>query len=163
MLRGDLINQFFKKHVFSRKHLFIGIGSHLRSDDQAGLVLCDKLIEKGMDCLKCEAGLEMCIHEVYSRRPEVLVIFDAVIYPGCSPGEVVIADEKAIKKETSIVTTHSISFETIMQFLRSTGGVEEIYVVGICPERIDLGLEISEKVAHSIEKLAGIITSQCYM
>jgi hydrogenase 3 maturation protease len=140
------------KHILSGKVLVAGIGSPLRMDDQAGLVFCDKLVERGIECVKCEYGLENCISEILHAGTEKLVIVDAVIYRGAKPGEIVIASEDSLAEKYSLATTHTIPFGILSRMLHDAG-IKEVYVVGVVPLNLDYGVEISSEVADSVEKL----------
>jgi len=140
------------RRLLSGKYLIVGVGSPLRSDDQAGLLFCDELLERGIECVKCEYGLENCIGEIAGRRAERLVIVDAVIYDGAKPGEVVIAGEDALVEKYTLATTHSIPVKMLIRMLREAG-VRDIYVVGIAPSSLDYGLDVSSEVVNSIRML----------
>ncbi|AFL66405.1 hydrogenase maturation protease [Desulfurococcus amylolyticus] len=140
------------KHILSGKVLVAGVGSPLRMDDQAGLVFCDKLVERGIACIKCEYGLENCISEILNAEVEKLVIVDAVIYRGARPGEIVIASEDSLAEKYSLATTHTMPFGLLSRMIHDAG-IKEVYVVGVVPLNLDYGVEISSEVAESIEKL----------
>lgn len=146
--------------LFSYDHVFIGIGSPIRRDDQAGLLACDELNRIGLDCLRCEYGLENCIDEVINRKPRNLVIIDAVLYEGGRPGELVLADYSSIINNTYLLTTHSIPLDKLIDYLRASDVVEKVYIIGIYPRDIDIGFEISFEVKAAIDELISYIR-QC--
>ncbi|ADV64652.1 hydrogenase maturation protease [Desulfurococcus mucosus] len=135
-----------------------GVGSPLRMDDRAGLVFCDKLLAKGFKCIKCEYGLENCINEIRESGAVRLVVVDAVLYEGAEPGEIVVASGDALAEKYSLATTHTLPVKTVLRILGETG-VREVYVVGIAPKQLGYGLEVSDKVAESVEKLVEAFTS----
>lgn len=141
--------------------VIVCIGSPLRMDDRAGLIICDHLLEKGFkQVIKCEYGLENCFSELSRVKNSVLLIIDAVYSDKLSPGDIILIDEDAILGNTSglkPITTHNIPFNTIVAILKELAGIEKIYLLGIMIKKIDLGIEISEEVGKSIDKIVSIL------
>jgi len=131
------------------------VGSPLRMDDQAGLIVCDKLLENGVDVVKCEYGLENCVHEIIARSPRALLIIDAVYSNKLSPGDIVLVDEdQLISEDVSPVTTHNIPLKNILSLLKLETGLSEVYLLGIMVKSLDIGLEVSTEVSRSIDYLS---------
>ncbi|MCY0868255.1 MAG: hydrogenase maturation protease [Desulfurococcus sp.] len=153
------LNEFFHQNVdlasilrrlLEGSTLIIGLGSPLRMDDQAGLLLCDELTSRGVECVKCEYGLENCLSEMKGARR--IIIVDAVLYEDAKPGEIVIVGEDALLEKYSLATTHSIPLKTLLKLMHESG-IEEIYIIGIVPQSLDYGLEVSEVVRESVRRL----------
>lgn len=144
------------KPLFSGNYIVVGIGSPLRGDDRAGLLLCERLNELGVDCVSCEYGLENCVDEIRERGAEKLIILDAVICSSCEPGDVVIADEGAIQDLGIALSTHAIPVPLVLGLLREYG-VREVYVIGIAPKSLDISTDVSPEVARAVEQLAAAI------
>lgn len=138
---------------FGEKTLILGVGSPLRSDDQAGLVLCDILNQNGVECLKCEYGVENCLDVIIERSPERLLIFDAALFSGGSPGDLVYAGDLEVLDGVSLLTTHNIPLKLVLDLIRSSSPVREIRVVGIYPKNLDIGVSISNEVMRAISTL----------
>lgn len=139
--------------LFTGNFMIVGLGSPIRRDDQAGLIACDELARAGVDCVKCEFGLENCIDAIVDRKPRILLIIDAVLYNGGKPGEIVLTDYSSIDHGTYLVTTHSIPLDKLVSYLRASGFVEDIYIIGVYPKDIDIGLEVSFEVKVAIDEL----------
>lgn len=154
MRPSDLVNKV--AFLFSGNYVVAGIGSPLRGDDRAGLLLCERLNELGISCVNCEYGLENCVDEIGARGAERLIVLDAVICNSCEPGDVIIADEGAIQDLGIALSTHAIPVSMVLGILREFG-VREVYVIGIAPRSLDISTDISPEVLRAIEELAAII------
>lgn len=135
------------------------IGSPLRRDDSAGLVLCNKLISRGFKLLLCEYGLENCIDEIINTKPRVLLIIDAIYSEKLEPGDIALIDFNQIEsKEISFTSTHNIPINIVIEFIKQTTPLDKIYLLGLMVKNIDIGIELSLEVEKSIEKIMEIIT-----
>jgi len=131
------------------------VGSPLRMDDQAGLIVCDKLLENGVDVVRCEYGLENCVHEITARSPRALLIIDAVYSNKLSPGDIVlVGEDELISEDVFPVTTHNIPLKNILSLLKMEIGLNEVYLLGIMVKSLDIGLEVSMEVSRSIDYLS---------
>lgn len=139
--------------IFQHPFLIIGVGSPLRQDDQAGLIVCDELNKDNVLCLKCEYGIENCFDEVLKYKPKTLVVVDTVIYKNGKPGEIVVVGEEAIDTISTAISTHYIPFKSIIEILKDAGSISEVYVIGIHPRILEVGFELSEEVALAISEL----------
>lgn len=143
--------------LFQGSFLIMGIGSPLRSDDQAGLIVCEELSKKGIECIKCEYGLENCIGTVYEKKPSKLVIIDAALFENGTPGDVVIVDEDALVEGRIVISTHSIPLNLLLNMLKNEGIIEKAYIVGIYPENLDLGVNVSSSIYEAVSRVVGEI------
>lgn len=137
--------------------LIVGVGSPLRSDDAAGLLLCDLLVAKGVNCVKCEYGLENCIDIIAFNKPERLVVMDAALFENGIPGDVVIASTEALDNRISLVTTHSVPLKLVLKILQESYGVKDTYLIGIYPKSLEIGSDISDEVYTTLLKLVDVI------
>ncbi len=137
------------------------VGSPLRMDDQAGLIICDRLHEKGFkDIIKCEYGLENCLTEISSTGKKTLLVIDAVYSDKLSPGDIVVLDSEAIESgeyNLEPISTHNIPFKISLSLLKELVGVNKAYLLGIMVKSIDLGLEISIEIRKSIDKIVELL------
>ncbi|OYT40373.1 MAG: hydrogenase maturation protease [Desulfurococcales archaeon ex4484_58] len=140
------------------KASIVCIGSPLRADDQAGLIVCDELLNKGYDVIKCEYGLENCILELTEKKPSKIIIVDGIVSDKLSPGEVVlVSEDEIVEQNISLVTTHNIPINTTTAILRNVIGLKEYYLLGIRVKNIDIGLEVSEEVKNAVEEVVKTI------
>ncbi len=138
--------------------VIVCIGSPLRMDDQAGLMVCDKLRSRGLSVIKCEYGLENCMLEVSELKTKNMLLVDAVYSEDLGPGDIVLVEEKdIIDKNISPITTHNIPFKTMISILRNTIGLEKIYLLGIRVKNIDIGLDVSREVSIAVDKVVDLI------
>lgn len=140
--------------LFQNNFLILGLGSPLRQDDQAGLIACDELARYGITCIKCEYGLENCIGEIENYHPHRLVIIDAALFKNGKPGDVIVVASDSIEDYGLVISTHSIPQTLILDMLKKTIGVEEVFIIGIYPKTLDLGLEISFEVLSAVKSIA---------
>ncbi|MEM3763168.1 MAG: hydrogenase maturation protease [Desulfurococcaceae archaeon] len=143
--------------IFSHNTLILGVGSPLRSDDNAGLLLCDLLAEKGVECVKCEYGLENCFDVIIERKPRTLVIVDAAFFEKGKPGDVVLVTEENLVDTVQLVTTHNIPVRLVLEVIKRTTKVERAYLIGVYPKTMEIGFDVSSEVRNTIEKLANVI------
>lgn len=136
--------------------LVLGVGSPLRSDDGAGLMFCDILSAKGMECLKCEYGLENCMDLIELKKPKRLVIVDAALFNGGEPGDIVLARDHEVEERLLPVTTHSLPLKLVLKILRDSVGIEEVHIIGIYPKSLEIGEQVSIEVQHSLSILADV-------
>lgn len=133
------------------------VGSPLRSDDQAGLLLYNLLKDKGLPIVECEYGLENCMLEISEYKPEKLLIIDAVYSEKLEPGDLVLLDENSIREELPVTSTHNIPLKQVLALLKHVAGVKEIYLLGVQVKSIELGDRVSPEVCESIKKLAIVL------
>lgn len=140
--------------IFKGNFLIVGVGSPLRSDDQAGLVLCDILSQNGVNCVKCEYGLENCVDIVIEKSPEKLIVIDSAIFSGGHPGDVIFLDNIESLDSTYLLTTHSIPLGLLLSAIKELVSPQEVYIIGIYPRNLEIGFEVSSEVARSLHILA---------
>lgn len=132
----------------------LGVGSELRGDDFAG-VLVARRIEAWRKRAKVErvAGFEGCsapenvTGQIAKFRPSHLLLVDAARL-GKSPGDVELLD--AAKITGVSFSTHMLPAPIILDYLEKTAGCRAL-VVGIEPTQTDVLGPISEPVARAID------------
>lgn len=162
MPRGKSMDRREICDLFQDSFLITGIGSPLRSDDQVGLLLCDELMNIGLNCLKCEYGLENCVDHVSEVKPKRLIVIDAAIFDNAEPGDIVIASEDNLQsEEIKPISTHNIPLRVIVDMLKNTGVIEELYIIGIYPQTLEIGLEITPPIQIALKTLVNDI-KKCF-
>jgi hydrogenase 3 maturation protease len=140
----------------SGKVVILGVGNPLRGDDGAG----PNLIEQLQGCvnatlLDCEEVPENFLGQIAENQPDIVLIIDAIDF-GMSPGAVALLEEEQLLAGTSLSTHHS-SLQLFIKCLKAeTGGT--VLVLGIQPESMDYGTEISPRVGETLGLLRHIIT-----
>lgn len=135
----------------------LGIGSDLRGDDAAGLIIADNLSRTCPDLLKNRLYViygstapENFTGEIKKVKPTHLVIVDCADM-GLEPGEVGIVDEDDIKGVS--FSTHTLPISIIVNYLKQDIDFKAL-VIGIQPLDTDFGSEVSQKVL----KACGLVT-----
>jgi hydrogenase maturation protease len=103
--------------------------------------------------LKCEYGVENCFGEIDRFKPRYLIIIDAALFENGRPGDIIVASEESISEVNLVLSTHNIPLTLLIDLMKKTWRLEKIYVIGIYPKSMDLGLEVSLEVSSSIERL----------
>jgi len=144
------MDRILKKINEGKKVLIIGIGNRLKGDDGVGSIIAEKLKEKireeNLFVIDAENAPENYTGKIKEISPELLLIIDAVDF-GSYPGDFRIFEIDEIKDTT--VSTHNFSISLLKKFIK----VDEIYLLGIQPENISFGENLSERVKKSVEKI----------
>lgn len=135
-----------------KKILFVGIGNLLRKDDGAGAYISSNILKRdNISALTAEVSIENYIGKINTLGPDILVLIDAVDM-GSSPGTHKILNISEIIDTT--FNTHNISLKRISEFFKM-----EIVVLGIQPEKIDFGENMSYLVKNEADKLIKVINN----
>jgi len=146
-LKGDL------KKILNGKVVILGIGNPLKGDDAVGTELVDRIKNlSNFDCIKCEIHPENYTQEIISKKPDTLIIIDAVSING-NPGDVVLLEPKQLKDEC--FDSHRIPVSILIKYLKNYIK-DNIYILGIQPKIISYGNYLSKEVSESIDILEKI-------
>ena len=136
-----------------KKILFVGIGNILKKDDGAGVYISSGITRKAnREVLTVEVSLENYIGKINSINPDILVLIDCVEM-GSAPGTIKIMSVSKIDDLT--FNTHNISLKRISEFFSMP-----VYVLGIQPEKIDFGENISYLVKNVADRIINQINKQ---
>jgi hydrogenase maturation protease len=132
-----------------KKILFVGIGNLLKMDDGIGVYI-SKGIKTGdkISSLTVEASIENYIGKINSLNPDILVLIDCMDMRS-SAGTFKLLSINQIQDMT--FNTHNISFRRLADFFRMP-----VYILGIQPEKIDFG----ENISYLVKKVADKIIKQ---
>lgn len=132
-----------------KKILFIGIGNLLKMDDGVGVYITDRLKNTNtVSSLSVEVSIENYIGKINSMNPDTLVLIDCVELKS-SVGTIKLLSLSQIQDLT--YNTHNISLRRLSEFFRMP-----VYVLGIQPEKIDFG----ENLSYLVKKVADRIIKQ---
>lgn len=135
-----------------KKKLFVGIGNLLKKDDGVGAYISKGIRNRGnILSLTVEVSLENYIGKINSMDPDILILIDCMDMKS-DPGAFRIMSVSQIQDMT--FNTHNISIKRICEFFRMP-----VYFIGIQPEKIDFGENISylvKKVADEIIRTINI-------
>jgi len=142
--------------------IILGIGNRLGGDDAAGTCVVDMLNQRRhrakallpAEIMAIDAGTapESYTSVIRHHRPDLLIIVDAADM-GLPPGALrTIAPEKISILSFS---THHMPLSMFISYVEKFCG--NVLLVGVQPERTDMGGGISKAVRKSVKKLAEAI------
>ena len=133
--------------------LFVGIGNVLKKDDGAGVYISRNILNRGnISSLTVEVSIENYIGKINSLDPDILVLVDCVD-TGTAPGTSRLIPVDSVQDLT--FNTHNISLKRISEFFRMP-----VYILGIQPEKLDFGENISYIVRTEADRIINLINSQ---
>ncbi len=122
----------------------MSIGNPIKSDDNVGNVILEKLEVEGMVKIKGEITPENFLREL--RDCEEIILLDALNFGG-EVGEVKVFNLDEIKEPS--VSTHSIPINLLKKFLPHS----KIKIIGIQPKNIGFGTKLSEELESKVESI----------
>ena len=136
-----------------KKRLFVGIGNLLKSDDGAGVYISKKINQRDtISSLTVEASIENYIGKINSLNPDILILIDCVDM-NSAVGTFKLLTLNQIHDLT--FNTHNISLKRLSEFFRMP-----VFILGIQPEKIDFGENISYLVKNVANKIIKQINKQ---
>jgi len=136
-----------------KRILFVGIGNLLKSDDGVGVYITTNIKNTShITSLTVEVSLENYIGKINSLDPDILVLIDCVEMR-MPPGSNKIMPVSKIEDLT--FNTHNISLKKISDFFKM-----QVYLLGIQPEKIEFGENISYLVKEEADKIIDLINNQ---
>jgi hydrogenase maturation protease len=133
-----------------KKKLFVGIGNVLKRDDGIGVFISNKIKEStSIKKLTVEVSIENYIGKINSLNPDVLILIDCVDFSKTA-GYYELLPAGKVKDFT--FNTHNISLKKISELFKMP-----VFILGIQPQNIGFGEEISEIVLNTAEKIINII------
>jgi hydrogenase 3 maturation protease len=144
------------KELLSRaekKILFAGIGNTLKSDDGVGVYISRKIKTTGhISSLTVEVSIENYIGKINSLNPDILVLIDCMEMKS-SPGTCRFLPVEMVHDLT--FNTHNISLKRLSEFFSMP-----VYILGIQPEKVFFGENISYIVLNVAEEIIHLINKQ---
>ncbi|MBE3087385.1 MAG: hydrogenase maturation protease [Bacteroidetes bacterium] len=136
-----------------KKILFVGIGNLLKMDDGVGVYISRKIKNKGtISSLTVEASIENYIGKINSLNPDLLVLIDCLDMKS-TPGIFKLLAVSQIQDLT--FNTHNISLRRLSEFFSMP-----VFILGIQPEKIEFGENISYLVKNVADKIIKQINKQ---
>jgi hydrogenase 3 maturation protease len=135
------------------KILFVGIGNILKMDDGVGVYISNRIKNSGsVSSLTVEVSIENYIGKINSLKPDILILIDCVDMKSAA-GTFKLLSINKIRDLT--FSTHNISLKRLTDFFRMP-----VYILGIQPEKIDFGENISYLVKTVADKIITQINKQ---
>ena len=135
-------------------NILLGIGNPLNGDDGAGMLVAGQFRKEGWISLSCGTVPENFTGIIRKIRPDCLVLVDAAAM-GLSPGEFRIIPRHKIADVS--IGTHQLPLSLLIDFLSDAAG--RIVLIGIQPERVVSGEEISPRVREGADRLVHVLSS----
>ncbi len=144
----------------SDRIVVIGIGNTLMSDEGVGVHIVSALIKEYHFYPKIElidggtAGMELL--QFFQDNDKVIII-DAVNFNE-EPGFVgSIENNNILQRLNTKLTMHHLGITDVLSSFQLTGGkAKEIFLLGIQPKSIEVGLELSDEIAKKTDKMISI-------
>ena len=135
-----------------KRILFVGIGNLLKKDDGVGVYISSGISNRlNIEALTVEVSLENYIGKINRIDPDILVLIDCMEM-GSVPGTSKLMSVSKLDDLT--FNTHNISLKRLSEFFKMP-----VYLLGIQPEKIDFGENMSYLVREEAEKIINIINS----
>jgi hydrogenase 3 maturation protease len=145
-------------NCLARPVAILGVGNRLRGDDAVGCLVCDELQKPGpsslVPCpssvpalyvLDCGNTPENYLQPIADRRPSRILIVDCCDF-GAKPGEFRPFTRPEIEQLSyGLMSTHTLPLTLTIEML-SLETNATIELLGIQPERIEFGEDLSEPV-----------------
>jgi hydrogenase 3 maturation protease len=136
-----------------KKKLFVGIGNVLKTDDGIGVYISRKIRERdNVTSLTVETSIENYIGKINTLDPDILILIDCVDIK-LRPGSSKLLTLNQIQDLT--FNTHNISLRRLSEFFNM-----EVFILGIQPEKVEFGENISYLVKTVANKIIKRINKQ---
>ncbi len=157
----------------SMKKVILGIGNRLRGDDGIGVHVAEKINEhlkkveqksrqdksagtqREIMVINCGTVAENYTSIIRKHHPDILILVDAADM-GLSPGSYRIIPPEKIG--VMCVSTHNMPLSLFVSYVREF--CRDVVLIGIQPERMDLGTTLSSAVRSGGEDVANIIIEE---
>jgi len=141
------------KEIIRGKVLLLGIGNQIKGDDAVGPLLIKNLEGKvKFHLMNAEISPENYLGKIVKLYPETIIVIDAMEFGG-NPGEIRIIEPGELQEGN--ISTHNISPKTFVKFINDEIETNVIFI-GIQPQSLKLGTELSREVNDSMSKLVKI-------
>ena len=142
----------------------IGLGNPLMGDDALGLLVLGRLQQEWTlpDDVRRVDGGTWGLSLLPAIEDAHRVIFIDAVRCGAAPGSlVVLCDEEIPARRSTKLSPHQVDLREVIALARFRGRVpERMVVMGIEPERIELGEPLSPPVAAAVDALLGLVVTE---
>jgi hydrogenase maturation protease len=128
----------------------MSIGNPIKSDDNIGNIVLDKLNIEGVKKIKGETTPENFIDKL--KICDEIMIIDALQFDG-DVGEVRMFELDDIKDV--VISTHNVTFNLLQKFLPNS----KIKIIGIQTKKIDFGIGLTEELQAKLDEIVERVTS----
>ncbi len=136
-----------------KKILFVGLGNLLKNDDGVGVYISRRIKKTTMiSALTVEVSIENYIGKINSLEPDIMVLIDCAEMKS-APGTFDLFPVSQVQDLT--FNTHNISLKRLSEFFEMP-----VFILGIQPESVDFGENISYLVKDVANKIVQLINKQ---
>lgn len=140
------------------KTLILAIGSELKTDDAVGMYIADELLKYNLNkdnvcIIKGATAPENFTGEIKKFKPSKMLIIDAAD-TGKKPGEIDIIDTNCVQGAS--FSTHMMPINVFIDYLLQHFDCK-ILIIGIQPEDLEFGLDITPKIKRTANSLVKLI------
>ena len=142
----------------------IGVGNLLLKDDGIGVHIAHALqevnIPHGINLEIIDGGTSLDL-PAYFEGVDKLIIIDAV-KTGNKPGAIYRFHPCDLTLETKgVISVHELGLEQSLKMMSLTGDEpKDIVIIGIEPEEIDWGMELSAELQQKIPEIIGVVLEE---
>lgn len=140
-----------------RRLLVLTVGNELRSDDGLGPYLAsliqEAMVKRGHLLINAGTVPENFTGKIRSENPSHILIVDAVEMRE-DPGTVRFIERDSISEYS--ISTHAMPLSFLLRYLEDQGDYR-IALMGVQPENLEFGTELSPVVEGAVHDLAGVI------
>ena len=136
----------------TKKITIAGIGSRIRSDDSAGVIVADNLKNKlSANVVICEDSPESYIKPILNSNSDVVIVIDAVVDEQYLPGDIFLVNLHKIHMPD--ISTHKLS---LLHFINEIKAKSKVIFIAIKPKKLDFGEELSPEVKGAVKILTDL-------
>ncbi len=139
----------------------IGIGNTLMKDEGVGVHIVNALLKNYRFTPQIElidggtAGMELL---QFFQDNEKIIIIDAVNFDREAGFIGSIENDDILRRLNNKLSMHHLGITDVLSSLQLTGGkADEIFLLGIQPKSIELGMELTAEIAQKTDKMISII------
>lgn len=140
----------------------LGVGSELRADDAAGMLVAEILdIYSNRNTAKAKFRVfyggtapENLTGEIKKFTPSHLIVVDTAELGG-KPGHVQMFDKETVGNFS--FSTHKLPLKIMIDYLLQSIELMKVSIIGLQPKSLDFGKAPSEEVKKSVSDLASLI------
>ncbi len=146
----------------SDKKLILGCGNLLLQDEGIGVHLIEYLKKKPLppDVELLDGGTAAFDLVDFIMQADRVVIVDAV-KAGGTPGEIYRFGPDDFRTDSAPKTSlHGISLNDIFQVIRQLDALPKITIIGIEPESIDFGTELSDRLKQLLPRISELVLKE---
>ncbi|HWR23180.1 MAG TPA: hydrogenase 3 maturation endopeptidase HyCI [Feifaniaceae bacterium] len=153
---SELLPFLLEKLAGAKRLAVLGVGSTLRGDDAAGMLIIERLLEafpprEYPDLLICGGGTapENFSGNVRLFAPDHLLIIDAAD-AGCAPGSIVDIPYREIGGPS--FSAHMLPLKIMADYLVNETGTD-VTMLGLQYKDIEFGADLSPEMRETVEEL----------